>query len=387
MLLLFPSDLGNQCCWRLFAISQGFAVFWLLRTYRGDQLSGFSQLRVRVAMTSPQRVAHVASSLPTPTVGVHAPATGLVLTQPPSIIYQTEVRDGKQDTSTPCFLSLQLSLDAHAALLAGMRSGRSLSDLIHGALRRFDLTELMVYNEDEGELLGLRLPQKCFEYKLSAVPSVPVVHVKVHRKELPVSKSFGGAPFVFVFGVLAAPHHEVFVTSKFCIASKESSTAPKRTQPAKRGPPPCKPFAAPAEGKEALINAMLYGTSTPDAQPAPLKRARGASPPCSARFAVVSPTLPRLVTVDEDAKEWEYSKVDMDAAEDELLRMLPGGDAAALDDDDLLDFSTTFDPAFEAVIASLERSDGNTSMPQGHPRHSGDTGGPLKDPNLSWMTF
>jgi hypothetical protein len=107
---------------------------------------------------------------------------GLVLTNPAPTLYQTVVTNGKQDTSSPCPIVVQLDVSLHAAMLAAHRAGRPLSDMMHGGIRRFDLSELMVYSEEAGELLGLRLPQKSFEFSFASLPETPVININVHRK-------------------------------------------------------------------------------------------------------------------------------------------------------------------------------------------------------------
>jgi hypothetical protein len=136
-------------------------------------------------------------------------------------------------------------------------------------------------------------------------------------QELPVSKSFGGAPFVFVFSASCGGLSQAFVTSRFVVHSKESGDrASKRGggQKRGRGPPPCKPYAANAVGPEAMLNSLLQDASTPCV---PVSTSLPASDPAKRqRTAVVAPHLPRLVTVDEEEKEWEFSKFDMEGDED-----------------------------------------------------------------------
>ena len=84
-----------------------------------------------------------------------------VVVEPPATIYQTELRDGKQDTSTPCTVVFVPSAQARAAFTAAQRAGTPLSSVLYGGIRRFDLTELQVFNEEDGAVMGLRLPQVC----------------------------------------------------------------------------------------------------------------------------------------------------------------------------------------------------------------------------------
>ena len=88
--------------------------------------------------------------------------------------------------------------------------------------------------------------QKTFDVSLSSHNGQAAVVVGVHRKELPVSKSFGQAPFRFVFSISYNDFHEVVVTQQFFVQARARAVylrRPKRltyfcTVPA------CAPLAA-----------------------------------------------------------------------------------------------------------------------------------------------
>lgn len=118
----------------------------------------------------------------------------------------------------------------------------AIETVVTGTLRRMDGAPIEQYDEDAAAMMTLTLPPLCFMYSLDATPrSVAsggagggVLHVAVHRKYLPVSKSYGNAPFCFVF-VLAVPPAagggggvpaaEVVVTSPFLSSSKEPASS------------------------------------------------------------------------------------------------------------------------------------------------------------------
>lgn len=185
--------------------------------------------------------------------------------QPPAVVYQTKLTDDgtgsmAQDSSTPLKLIIRLSDPARLAFSKLRKEGKEIDTLVHGAIRRVDLAELESYDATSGRMLGLRLSQKSFSYDFR--PASGELCVFVHRKELPVSTSFGDAPMVFVF--FLSPVSEMVVTSAFTIASKERAGKCERPVPKRiRGPPPRRPFAAPAHGVEAEINARLQGPASP----------------------------------------------------------------------------------------------------------------------------
>jgi hypothetical protein len=128
---------------------------------------------------------------------------------------------------------------------------------VFASIRRFDLAELEVaVSQEDGAMamMGLRIPQALFAFTLGGDGATLVVDV--HRKELPVSKTFGGAAFVFVFHLV--PTDEVLVTQAFFVASKEPPAKAPRAAPKRvRGPPPRQPTAGAAEGLEVALNAKL----------------------------------------------------------------------------------------------------------------------------------
>lgn len=159
-----------------------------------------------------------------------------------------------------------------------------------------------------------------------------------------------------------------------------------------RGPPPCKPFPSPPTGPEAFINTALL--SLP--QPSPhithmlkeqsLKRGREGdndgqeTRTRGGRSVLVAPGLPRLVTVDEEEKEWEFSKFDLEDLEAGLWPLSGGAPSV----DDPLD--PDYDPAsFEAALSGYPLSPLPPPPPKRAPpalpslTHSGDTGGPSAD--------
>lgn len=227
-------------------------------------------------------------------------AESSIMDQPPDVIYQTRIVDGKQDSSSLEKLSLSLSDAAAAAVDKHVRAGGSAGDLVHGAIRRFDLTELSAFDDKTHTMQGVRLPQQTFVFDFHASTSVLVI--SVHRKELPVSRSFGEAPFVFVFFV--KPTEEVVVTSRFIIASKQppQAKAPKPAPKRVRKPPPRRPTMGPAQDAEAVINALLVGpgagsgapTIAPVQLPGPsaAKRVRCNSPVAAVLGAPPAPSAP-----------------------------------------------------------------------------------------------
>lgn len=57
--------------------------------------------------------------------------------QPPATVYQTSLsEDGRQDGSTPLFLSLRLAPAAKAALRTALTQGQPLPSCVYGAIRR-----------------------------------------------------------------------------------------------------------------------------------------------------------------------------------------------------------------------------------------------------------
>lgn len=185
------------------------------------------------------------------------PPVSCMLVNTPKVIYQTALTaEGKQDSSTELVISMALSATARAAIETAIASGSAVADLVHGAIRRFDGKELEVFDEKTGLMLGVRLPQLTFRFEL--VPGTPaVLEIHVHRKELPVGRAYGEAPFRFYFYL--KPVGELVSTSIFMVASKQPppATKPRRTPKRVRGPPPRRPHPGVAAGAEAQVSAMI----------------------------------------------------------------------------------------------------------------------------------
>ena len=187
--------------------------------------------------------------------------------QPPSTVYQTVLdHASRQDTKTPLRMELRVCRATARHLASLRKSDPSLESGVTTVIRRFDLRELEVAVGDAAtgqRMAGLRVCQKLFTYALSADGGT--LTVDVHRKELPVSKTFGGAAFVFVFYFRSTG--EVVTTQPFLVSSKEprekegkAKKAPKRV----RGPAPRHPVAGDADEAEQAVNdalARAYGAS------------------------------------------------------------------------------------------------------------------------------
>lgn len=185
--------------------------------------------------------------------------------QPPGVVYQTVLEAvgagrARQDTRTPLTMEIALGPAARSAFKAHAADPGA---AVFAAIRRFDLAELEVaVSQEDGTMamLGLRVPQALFTFALSADGGSLLVDV--HRKEMPVSKTFGGAAFVFVFHLV--PTDEVVVTQAFFVASKEPPARAPRAAPKRvRGPPPRQPTAGAPEGPEVALNARLAAMKAP----------------------------------------------------------------------------------------------------------------------------
>ena len=175
--------------------------------------------------------------------------------QPPETVFQTVWNGASQDSSTLQYMQVTLC----GTTLAYLESSKdaSLRSSIYVGLRRFDGAELEKYNADTKMMLGLRVSQDAFAFERSKA----VLTLGMHRKELPVSTTFGGAPYVLI--LLFKALNEVVTSSPFMVVSKEFNTAMK---PRTRGAAPPKrlraaPRAAPwfdvAVGYECTINALM----------------------------------------------------------------------------------------------------------------------------------
>ena len=175
--------------------------------------------------------------------------------QPPSTVFQTLVLpDGRQDGASLQLIAIQLSAPALTAMSEAAADDPA-SSLAFVTLRRCDWREVESYDKTTCRMQGLRMAQANFVFALQ--PESATLRIHMHRKELPVSTSFGGAPFVLA--VLLKPVGEVVVSTPFFVASK-SSAAPKPTRgPPKRLRTPSDkiPTFSAAAGDEDTVNAML----------------------------------------------------------------------------------------------------------------------------------
>ena len=106
--------------------------------------------------------------------------------------------------------------------------------LIRPAIHRFDGALLEIAIEFDGiiKMSYLSVSPHMFEYSLNG----STLTVGILRKKIPISKAFGGAPFVFGFHIISTD--EMLVTGKFFSASKESPAKPPKNAPKRiRGPP------------------------------------------------------------------------------------------------------------------------------------------------------
>jgi len=150
-----------------------------------------------------------------------APASTIIM-HPPEIVYQSSLVEGHLDSTTPLSIQILLSDVASFAL-----SGGTLPMLVVPYIRRFDGADLevAVQNGDTYAMHIISLSARMFTYNLKG----NTLEIAVARRELPVSKSFGNAPFVFVFHIV--PTDELLTTSQFIVASKERAPKPQRGSP------------------------------------------------------------------------------------------------------------------------------------------------------------
>ena len=134
---------------------------------------------------------------------------------PPSSVYQSCLvnnKTNKYDSGTPLPMAVSLSDKAQAMLAAAP----DIRDCIHAGLRRFDGLDLEKYDAERKCMVKVRLSQDMFYYEMDG-PRTLRVHM--HRKELPVSGVFGGAPFILVLYLRGA--EEVVVSDAFMIGAKQ----------------------------------------------------------------------------------------------------------------------------------------------------------------------
>ena len=165
----------------------------------------------------------------------------------PGIIYQTIRVNGRQDTSSRLILMIRLSDAASEEFRKTHPTPEKFVDetatLIRPIIHRFDGAPLEIAIEFEGiiEMRYLSVSPHMFEYSLNG----STLTVGILRKEMPLSKAFGGAPFVFGFHII--PTDEMLVTDRFFSASKEPPAKPPKTAPKRiRGPPACCTILFPA---------------------------------------------------------------------------------------------------------------------------------------------
>lgn len=170
---------------------------------------------------------------------------------PPALVSQVDFRDtGVQDSASPICIKIQLSERATAAL-----TGAKLIDAVHVALRRFDGAELQVARtlaDGTQRMQGLRTSQGMFGLFLRG----NMLEIKVRRKCLPVSRTFGDAGFIMA--VLIVPCDELVCSTPFLVVSKGRR---ERTRTARRvrGVCPAAPVFGEPSISEVAVNRLLRG--------------------------------------------------------------------------------------------------------------------------------
>lgn len=170
-------------------------------------------------------------------------------------VYQTNIIDGVQDSSTLMEITILLSSAAYEALsrVANLHTAVSV------ALRRFDNRHVQLYCSDTGTMKVVKLNPSMFQYHLDH--AMQALQVLVHRKYLPVSKAHGDAPFKFVW--VLHPVQEVVSSSPFLVGSKEPQpTGPKPPPKRLRAPSAKKPFMALPDAVDAAIDQALAPRGT-----------------------------------------------------------------------------------------------------------------------------
>ncbi len=181
-----------------------------------------------------------------------------MIVQPPNPVYQTVLRNGRQDTHTPFVVKFSVSHpDAVKEVVRAGRGAVAWDKVIFGSVRRFDGVSLQVASVGlkETAMVALRTPQNLFSFSLvscTRTRSCATISVNVYRKNLPVSHLFAGAPFVLVFHVL--PTDGIITTTPFIVLSKQpcsKGTAVRGPPKRYRAPPPrrlvCTEKPVPAE--------------------------------------------------------------------------------------------------------------------------------------------
>lgn len=107
----------------------------------------------------------------------------------PPFVYQTTTVDGRQDSSTLLPIEIKLSRPLASAYAAALRArfpatasvkrtklvgvddvaareSAVLAEHVYMAFRRFDGAEVVEYDRESGQLMGLRFPSGCFVYTL-----------------------------------------------------------------------------------------------------------------------------------------------------------------------------------------------------------------------------
>lgn len=177
-----------------------------------------------------------------------------IISEVPDIIYQTTMVNGRQNTSSRLILVIRLSDVASEEFRKTHPTSEKFVDdtaaLIRPAIHRFDGAPLEIALEFDGiiEMSYLSVSPHMFEYSLNG----NTLTVCILRKEIPLSKAFGGAPFVFGFHIISTD--EMLVTGKFFSASKEPPAKPPKNAPKRiRGPPPAAPQYLPLDANSSAI--------------------------------------------------------------------------------------------------------------------------------------
>lgn len=147
-----------------------------------------------------------------------------IILQPPEVVYQVE-RDRKGSVLHKLTLVVKPS-PALSKYLASVPTDE-LKSAITVAVRRFDHKELeLAVKSDDGEytMLGFRLSVAMMVFEW--VKKSRELKIALRQDELPLSRSFGDAPFVFVIHFPAVD--EILVSRVFHVLSKSSSR--RRTQ-------------------------------------------------------------------------------------------------------------------------------------------------------------
>ncbi len=183
------------------------------------------------------------------------PIASHMVENPPPTVYQTMLKGSSQDSSTTLRMTIGVTDETE-----DMMRAHDGGETVFCTMRRFDGEEIEAYSERRGKMVGMRVSQAAFKVRLER----RTVVIEAHRKELPVSSMFGGAPFVFVF--LIAATGEIVTTTPFITLSKTPRVPAEDRRPPKRirGPPPRRPTFSDAVGAEAEVNRKIRGNAALD---------------------------------------------------------------------------------------------------------------------------